>query len=71
MNKIKLSSWYFPEYIPYPCVNSNNANFQISNKGNHIKQIFNRYNNQYFNKQYPIYKICRKFWNLQEAPPSC
>ena len=87
MNKIKFSSWYFPEYIPYPCVDTNNVNlksitndinpnlntnhYQISYKGNHTKQVFNRYNNQYFNKQYPIYKICRKFWKLQEVPPSC
>merc|ERR1711891_15744 len=30
-----------------------------------------KYNNQYFSKQYSIYKICKKFWKPQETSPSC
>ena len=91
-NKINFSSWYFPEYIPYPCVdintlnlncltydttlnlNSNDNEYPIFYRGNFTKQFFNkfgRYNDQYFSKQYSIYRICKKIWKSQETPPSC
>ena len=89
-NKINFSSWYFPEYIPYPCVDIDNVDlncitddinsdlnldyYPIFYGGNYTKQLsnkFSRYNNQYFNKQYSLYKICKKFWKSQETPPSC
>ena len=42
--------------------------------GKYTKQLSNKYskyNNQYFSKQYSIYKICKKFWKPQETSPSC
>ena len=48
--------------------------YPIFFEGKYTKQLSNkysRYNNQYFGKQYSIYKICKKFWKPQEASPSC
>ena len=39
--------------------------YPIFYEGKYTKQLSNkysRYNNQYFDKQYSIYKICKKFW---------
>merc|ERR1712121_616179 len=82
-NKINFCSGYFPDYILYPCVNIDNVDpdlrifldyYPTFSEGKYTKQISNkysRYNKQYFAKQYPIYKICKKFWKPQEASPSC
>merc|ERR1712215_640186 len=48
----------------YPIFYGGRYTKQLSNK-------YSKYNNQYFSKQYPIYKICKKFWKPQETPPSC
>ena len=48
----------------YPIFYGGRYTKQLSNK-------FSKYNNQYFSKQYSLYKICRKFWKPQETPPSC
>ena len=66
MHKINFSSWYFPEYIPYPCVDKDNFNLNcITNdinpnlnvnyyptpyRGDYTKQFFNKFSR--YNYQY-------------------
>ena len=79
-NKSNFSSGYFPDFILYPCVERpENVDFNLEyypefSDGKYTKQlsnIYSKYDNHYFGRMYSIYKICKKFWKLQEKSPSC
>ena len=79
-NTFNFSSGYFPDFILYPCVvKPENNDFDLDyypefSDGKYTKQlsnVYSKYDNHYFDRMYPIYRICKKFWKPQEISPSC